>query len=133
MMKKYFALTIFSAALIVACTKNNKEDLTNNDGNNGGDTVTDTVYYASDIKPMMVTYCLGVDGQGCHVSVSTTGANGNFENYAGLKAKVNNGSIKRRVFDSPDMPPNYSTGPTAMTAADLAKFKAWVNQGALDN
>ena len=134
MIKRVFLCAAAVAAVIAigqSCTKNNTEELSKID--EGGITVTDTISYATDIKPLMVTYCYGVDGQGCHISATTTSANGNFENYAGLKAKVDNGSINSRVFVAKNMPASYSTGPTQMTLADLNIFKAWVDQGAQDN
>lgn len=90
--------------------------------------------YQTAIKPIMVTYCYGQGTQTCHVSPSSEGANGDFSTYAGLKAKVDNGTIQSRVINSGGgMPPSYSTGPTALSVDDLEKLKTWVNNGALDN
>ena len=92
-----------------------------------------TVSYASDIVPIMQTYCYGENGQSCHVTVSNTGAPGDFTLYEGLKEKVDNNSITARVFNLKDMPPTYSNGPTALTAEALETFRAWVNDGAQNN
>ncbi len=92
------------------------------------------VSYSATIKPILITYCLGTGSQTCHVTVSNQGASGDFTNYTGLKSKVTNGTIQSRVFmPGGGMPPTYSSGPTNMTAADLQKFKDWVNQGSLNN
>ncbi len=85
------------------------------------------------IKPIIQTYCYGQGGQNCHVAVSNVGAPGDFTTYAGLKEKVDNGSIQARVINLKDMPPPYSNGPTALSADDLESFKTWVNNGAQDN
>lgn len=92
-----------------------------------------TVSYQTDIKPIIQTYCNGQGGQSCHVTPSNQGAPGDFSTYAGLKAKVDNGTIQSRVFNLKDMPPTYSNGPTALTAEDLETFKTWVNNGAPEN
>ena len=95
---------------------------------------TTTVKYSADIKPILVTYCYGSNGQTCHVTPSNQGSNGDYTTYEGLKAKVDNGSLQNRVFSAfSDMPPSYSTGPQRLSAIDLAKFKRWVSKGALNN
>ncbi len=96
--------------------------------------ITTTISYVSDIKPIMVTYCYGQGTQTCHVTSSNQGASGDFTTYAGLKAKVDNGTIQSRVINlGGDMPPSYSTGPIALAPDDLEKLKTWVNNGAQDN
>ena len=72
------------------------------------------VSYANDIKPILVTYCLGVGTQHCHVTASNQEVLTEImpTTYEGLKAKVSNGSLQARVFTpGGGMPPNYSTGP----------------------
>lgn len=92
------------------------------------------VKYGEDIKPIMTMYCVGVDGQKCHVSGSTEFAPGDFTVYQELKDRVDNGLIEAKVFsNSANMPPANSTGPTELTATDLAVFKKWVADGALEN
>lgn len=93
-----------------------------------------TAPYQTAIKPILVTYCYGQGAQTCHVTPSSEGAAGDFSTFAGIKAKVDNGTVQSRVLNSGGgMPPAYSTGPTALSADDLEKFKTWVNNGALDN
>jgi len=90
--------------------------------------------YQATIKPIIQTNCYGQGAQTCHVTPSNEGAVGDFSTYAGLKAKVDNGTIQSRVFNTAGgMPPAYSTGPSALTTDDMEKLKAWVNNGALDN
>jgi hypothetical protein len=93
-----------------------------------------TVHYGLTIKPIITTYCTGTGSQRCHVSNSNQGSPGDFTTYKDLKAKVDLGRIKTRVFDDGGgMPPSYSEGPKSISAADLAKFKLWVKQGAPEN
>lgn len=92
-----------------------------------------TVSYATDIAPIMQTYCYGENGQSCHVTATNMGAPGDFTSYEGLKEKVDNNSITSRVFNLKDMPPTYSNGPTALTAEHLEIFRTWVNDGAPNN
>jgi hypothetical protein len=92
------------------------------------------VSYQTDIHPLMVLYCYGQGNQACHVAASNQGANGDFTNYAGLKAKVDNGSIQSRVINANGgMPPSYSNGPQHLAAADRQKLMSWMSTGALNN
>ncbi len=92
------------------------------------------VQYNRDIKPILTTYCLGTNGQGCHIANTTTFASGEFETYEGLKEKADNGTLESRVFtDGGGMPPSYSTSPQTLTPTDLAVFKKWVAIGAPNN
>ncbi len=96
----------------------------------------DSVGYAKDIQPMMVKYCLQFGQQTCHVSPSSEFANGIFDNYQGLKDKVDNGSIMARVLTpgAPNpMPPANTQGPQSLTATDLAVLRKWVDNGAPNN
>ncbi len=92
-----------------------------------------TAPYQTVVKPIIQTYCNGQGGQSCHITPSNQGAPGDFTTYAGLKEKVENGTIQSRVLNLKDMPPTYSNGPTAMTAEDLESFRTWINNGAQDN
>lgn len=66
---------------------------------------------------------------GCHDSGS---GNGDFTSYPGIKVKVDNASLKTRVFDSPDnpMPP---TGNGVLSSQQLAYIKCWLENGAKNN
>lgn len=92
------------------------------------------ISYSKDIVPILQTFCFGINGQTCHVTVSNQGANGDFTTYEGLKAKVDNGTIAVRVFNpNGGMPPSYSNNPTPLADSDLFKFELWVEQGAPNN
>jgi hypothetical protein len=81
------------------------------------------VSYSQDIKPI-------IDGQcatsGCHVAGGT--GNGIFDNYNGVKAKVDNGSMMDRVVMTRDMPPSVP-----LSDCNVQKFQAWINAGAPNN
>ncbi|MEO6884492.1 MAG: hypothetical protein ABI199_10780 [Bacteroidia bacterium] len=130
-MKRFFTTVLIAIAVFLmhACT-NHKADLPQpiNQTNT-------LVSYKNDIHPLIVTYCYGQGTQTCHVTPSNQGSNGDFTTYAGLYAKVQNGSLKVRVFQTNGgMPPSYSSGPTSLTPQDLAKFKTWVlTEGAPNN
>ncbi len=97
--------------------------------------ILDTIVsYNFDIKPIMVTYCLGIGNQSCHVANTNQGANGDFTIYQVLKNKADSGKIALRVFTSNGgMPPSYSNSPTSLTPVDLQKLKDWVMDGAPNN
>jgi hypothetical protein len=134
-MKNILFLSISTALIISACTYTKKNaSATPTPVNTTGGATTAAVSYSVDIKPIMVTYCLGTGNQSCHVTPSNQGANGDFTTYAGLDAKVLNGSIQARVFNANGgMPASYSNGPTQLSAADKTKFMTWVTNGAPNN
>ncbi|MEO5572438.1 MAG: hypothetical protein ABIT08_15385 [Bacteroidia bacterium] len=92
------------------------------------------ISYMNAIKPIMTTYCFGLGNQHCHVTVTNQGAIGDFTTYAGLKAKVDNGSIASRVINpAGGMPPTYTTGPMPVSATDKMKIQSWIDNGAPNN
>ena len=113
-MKKIFLIALLSSLLLGSCTFEKSEPLPAG--------CTTTIYYIADIKPIIDSKCVT-----CH----TTGASqGDFTSYAVVKAKVDNGSFKNRVFTIKDMPPG---GNPQLSEPELAKLKCWMDQGAPDN
>lgn len=92
-------------------------------------TQCDTISYATDIKPIMQTYC--ATNSNCHVTGGF--GDGDFTAYAGVAEKGDaapgNGSIRRRVIDgeAPIMPPG------GLPAEELRKIDCWLRQGNPDN
>ena len=84
----------------------------------------DSISYIADIHTITVTYCQPVHGSGCHEAGSVAG---DYTSYAGLKAKVDNGTLYNRVVDSRTMPP------AGLTDDCVKKISCWLKQGALNN
>lgn len=80
------------------------------------------VTYSATVKPITDNNCAI---SGCHAAGS---GNGDFTTYAGLKAKVDNGSFKKRVIEDKTMPPS---GP--LPASDIEKLQCWLDAGAPEN
>ena len=80
------------------------------------------VTYSGTVKPLTDNNCAL---SGCHAAGS---GNGDFTSYAGLKAKVDNGTFKKRVIEDKTMPPS---GP--LPASDIEKLQCWLNAGAPEN
>lgn len=85
----------------------------------------DTITFAKHIKPIIDQSCAT---PGCHVQGG--GGSGDFATYSGVSAKVQTGSFKNRVFDSPNnpMPPSGK-----LPQAQLNLIKCWLDKGALNN
>lgn len=78
------------------------------------------VLYCNKIKPIIDLNCAIA---GCHVSGFPSG---DFTQYAGVKAKVDNGNILLRVFsDPPSMPPS-----NPLPASDTTLLGQWLREGA---
>ncbi len=86
----------------------------------------DSSTFSQKISPIISNSCTT---SGCHDSGS---GNGDFTSYSGLKVKVDNGSLKTRVFDTPDnpMPP---TGNGVLSNQQLTYIKCWLDNGAKNN
>ncbi len=90
------------------------------------------VSFKDDIQPVLATYCYFPSGtQACHAAQGGT-APGAFEDYTGVKAKLD--LFPKRVLEEKSMPPQYSSdGPIQMEPCDLELLKIWIEQGAQDN
>ena len=116
-LKAFFAGFLF-ILITTSCEFNNEEDLY-------GEKIEPPaeVSFSTDIFPIIQMSCAT---SACH---SPGGfANGIFNNYAGVKAKVDNGALRQRVLVNKDMPPGES-----LTDQELATIKAWLDNGAPDN
>jgi len=84
--------------------------------------------YADDIKPMIQASCATGTGPGtgCHDAWILT--------YAGLRARVLNGSIQRVIYELKSMPPDPNfLGIPPLTDEEIEKMMCWIQSGALDN
>jgi len=81
------------------------------------------VTWSGTIKPIVDLTCAT---PGCHVAGGT--GPGNFTTYAGVKAKVDDGSFRSQVLVSQAMPP---TGP--LGSCSLQQIDIWLNAGAPEN
>lgn len=84
---------------------------------------TTNVTYALKVLPIVQANCAT---PGCHVP-NGTGV-GDFTHYAGLKAKVDNGTFVTNVLVNKVMPPSSTLGP-----CDLRVLRMWVDAGAPNN
>lgn len=82
------------------------------------------VHYSRDVMPIIAGNC---SVNGCHNAGSLTG---DFTTYAGLKAKVDNGSFRLRVLDLKIMPPVTQT---PLTEKQLQQLTCWIEAGAPEN
>lgn len=116
--KTFFLLPLLGVCLnvIISCKKNKKDDLNNLDCSKISSS------FAANVKPIMEGSCLT---SGCHNAGST---NGDFTSYAGIKAKVDNGSMDNRVIQTKNMPLSGS-----LSMDQLKKIKCWLNSGAPNN
>ncbi len=117
-MRRLLPAAVFTlVVLLEACTWR-KEDLVV-PFPPGCDT-TGLQYSTGAIQQIVTTKCAI---SGCHVG--GTSAGWNFNNYPELKAVVDAGALKDRVFVKKDMP---KTG--SLDACQYAQLQAWVNAGA---
>ena len=116
-MKKIITLLFAMSVFVTACTFEKASPLPAG--------CTATMFYAVDIKPIISSKC---SIPGCHEP--TGSGTGDFTTYAGVKAKVDDGTINNRVFLVKDMP---QSGFPPLTEDEKSKLKCWMQQGAPDN
>lgn len=87
---------------------------------------TSNVKFAATIMPILQTYC-----NGCHGGSSPLGGV-NYNNYTGVKATVNNGTLLGSIQHSS----GYSAMPqngNKLSACNISIIKAWIDSGAPNN
>lgn len=107
--------TLLVSVFIAGCYYDNEEELY---PGSACDTVDIT--YTSHVAAIMTTSCAYT---GCHIAGGA--APGIFDNYAGVKEKVDDGSFYQRTLVDKDMPP---AGP--LSDCNLAILQAWIDGGA---
>jgi hypothetical protein len=110
---------ISSIAILFSCAKDKLEE--------NGEVCSDDITYQDDVRPILDRTCAYT---GCHDGSS---APGDFTSYNRMLPFLNEDKFERRVIDRRDMPPNYSSGPTALTAEELAFIRCWAEGGYLEN
>jgi hypothetical protein len=91
---------------------------------------TTTISYATDIMPILNTYCN--TSSGCHGASSTTGYD--FTTYMGIRGVANTEILINDIKGTPTggrsaMPKNMAKMPDC----NINKITRWVNQGAINN
>ena|ERR1700746_3520921 len=120
-MKKFSVLLIVVFFVVFACD-NKKGLLPPKITVSAHDPYCDTITYSKNVVPITNATCATPH---CHNAGSV---NGDFTIYAGIKAKIDNGTFNNRVFVVKDMP---STGP--LTADQFKILQCWFNGGAPNN
>jgi hypothetical protein len=113
--------TLTCLLIVAACTKDigPNPDLVKK-------SLCDTVSFNKHIKPIIVNKCVV-----CHVSGTSSGAPGDFNNYSELKTKADAGLIKARVIDqTPSVMPQ---GGPPLPQEQLDMIKCWLEAGAPNN
>ena len=120
-LKTLLVLVIF--LFFVSCEKKIGKAQTST--TNATTNLCDSIKYTKHIKPIIISNCSF--NSGCHV----TGFNkGDFTSYSGLKTKIDDGSFKLRVFDSPNNPMPASG---MLAQSKLDSIKCWLEKGAPNN
>jgi hypothetical protein len=114
---------LFTASLFLFACRNDKGPLPLTSLINLSECDT-SGYYVDDIAPMMTSKCAT---SGCHDAGSSSG---DFTTYIGVKAKVDNGSMKNRVLDIKNMPP---AGNPVLTQTELKRLDCWIKKGGLNS
>lgn len=83
---------------------------------------TAAVSYTNDVLPIINANCAI---SGCHAPPN--GGNWDYTTYAGLKAKVDNGALKKRAVEEKSMPPTFSG--LTLTQEEIDILHCWI----LDN
>ena len=119
---------LLSFLVIQSCDKNTTPD----DGTPEACATLD-IAYNDEVKAIINNSCAY---SGCHDGA--TAGIGDFRTYAGMKSRLDNGTIKDRavskdVTDPLHMPPSYATGPTELSPTELDMVHCWILDGYPEN
>lgn len=118
---------LFALALIliflISCTYNKEEELYPPPSACDPGTVT----FSGTIQGILTSYTCNF----CHGSIAPSG-NISLVTYNNVKVVVNNGKLLGAITHAPGFSPMPQAG-GKMNACDIAKVKAWIDAGALDN
>lgn len=133
-MKRYFI--IFSAIALVsftviACSKDNEQDVTDNGSNNGGSNGgsscdTANVKFSTGVVPILQANCYG-----CHGNGQTSGGVA-LDNYNTVKTRGLNGSLIGVITHAQGFPAMPKNG-AKLSDCNINKIRSWINNGALNN
>ena len=120
-MKYIFTFVVVLLFFIASCT-NKKAPLPVG----GGPKCDTVVHYSTTINRIINLHCMpdAPSHSGCHEAGSTN----DFTQYSILKAKVDNGVLKNRVYTVANMPSD-----TALSEADKLRIFCWIQSGGPQN
>lgn len=115
-MKRVCCLLVSLSVIVTACKKDK------DDTNPSSEVDCSTVTYSGTIRPIINSKCATA---GCHAAGS---ANGDHTIYAGIKAKFDNGTLKKEVITDKTMPQG-----SPLSETQYKQFECWINAGAPEN
>jgi hypothetical protein len=128
MKRFFFCLSLSALAILVSCSKDNETDVDNNPGTggtNGCDTTSMT--FSANVKPILETNCYG-----CHSNANFSISGVKLEDHADVKLRAEAGSLLGTISHATGYPP-MPQGGAKLSACNINKIRAWINQGALNN
>lgn len=118
-MKKIIISLSFVMLIVLACEKENQEDLSNT-------CKTENMSYSTDLSPILSSNCTS-----CHNAQSSSGGV-MLHDYANVKVHVDNGSLLGAIKHESGFS-SMPQGQEKLPECNISVIEAWVNQGALDN
>lgn len=124
-----FAIAIAFTTTIVSCSKDNEQDITDNNppdggGNNSCDTAN--MKYTANVLPIITASCYSCHGNGNASGGVSLG------NYASVKAQADNGNLLH-VINHDAGYPAMPQGGSKLSDCNINKIRSWINHGALNN
>ena len=128
-MNKYLMMSalLLGTLLLIACEKDADVDPNTPPSTSSGDCSQVSSGFNADVMPIIERACSDPSNGSCHQAGSSRGA---FTNYNSVKRIVDNGQFASRVLQRKDMPPSFSNGPRALSAAELDILECWIAVGA---
>lgn len=111
-------------ASLSSCYYDIEEELYPSYSNQACDTLN--MSYSQHIEPILANNCNSCHGTGIGLGNVTLGSFSNLQTY------INNGSLMGSIEHAAGYSP-MPKGGTKLTDCNIAKFRAWINQGAINN
>jgi uncharacterized membrane protein len=128
-MKRFlFSLSLSALAVLISCSKDNETDVSNNPGTGGGNGCdTAGMKFSANVRPILESNCYG-----CHSNATFSISGVKLEDHADVKAHAEAGSLLGTISHAAGFPP-MPQGGAKLSACNINKIRAWINQGALNN
>ncbi len=122
-----FGLIIIAVVSIIACSKQNEEELFGNKPGNGGVTCdTSNVSFTGSVVPILQNNC-----EGCHNAGFPSGGV-NLVGFNNVQAAANSGRLLGAITHSSGFSPMPKDA-AKLSSCDIEKIRIWINNGTLNN
>jgi cytochrome c553 len=119
-------IIVCNLMMVSSCSKSNEADLAKDTTVTGGGCDTVNMKYATNVQPIISSYCYG-----CHGNGSASGGI-SLDSYANLKTQADNGNLIAVITHAAGYPA-MPQGGAKLSDCNINIIKDWINRGTQNN